>query len=81
LRGVLRFCFNIIGINILNLILQGEGETPYPCWVDVRSFFPNITSLEQNSTSHETLMLSSEMILKVTFAINSVSTSFTLIEN
>ena len=35
----------------------------------------------QNSTSHETLMLSSEVNLKVTFVIDSVSTSFTLLEN
>ena len=47
----------------------------------VRNFYPNITSLEHNSTGHLTLMSSSEVILKVTFAINSVSTSFTLIEN
>jgi hypothetical protein len=35
---------------------RDEGEAPYPWWVNVRSYCPNITSLEKVSNCHESFL-------------------------
>ena len=54
---------------------------PYPWWVSVRSFCPNLTFLGCLSTDHLTLVSSSNVTHEVTLAGNSLSTSFTLVES
>jgi hypothetical protein len=50
-----------------------EGRAPYPWWVIVSDYCPNITSLDKTSTCHESFML---YMHHTSYSLNGLKTIF-----